>query len=222
MNLLQPDWPAWDRFPIERHATTAMVFFCRTLIERSCSACTSNHKNLANVCKLPPQAAIAMIFNGTSPDDLEIIFETRSKRPSKHPGEVSFPGGMLDIRDNGDIVKCAIRETIEEIGFELKRDEHVGNLGVWTNRKANIPVCPVVFYRPEKILVDELVINREEVDSVFSVPIRTLLSPEVLEFRNMRSGWPPVPFFTVHGHPPIWGFTGFCLHGFLKEYSKIQ
>lgn len=195
---------------------------CRNLIERSCNACSLNHANLVTLNKFAPQAAIAMIFHGASPHDLEIIFETRSQRLSKHPGEVSFPGGMLDVSDNGDVLKCAIRETMEETGLELTPDEHVGSMGVWMNRKTNIPVCPVIFYRPDKIVLDKLAINRDEVDSLFSLPLRKLLSPEVLELRDIRTGWPPVPFYTVAGYPRIWGFTGFCLHGFLAEFTKIK
>ena len=46
-------------------------------------------------------------------DELHILYEVRSKNLDTQPGEISFPGGMVE---NGETYKdAAVRETIEEL-----------------------------------------------------------------------------------------------------------
>lgn len=44
-----------------------------------------------------------------------------------HAGEISFPGGKLDSNDS-DLLETALRETSEEIGLVITRDQIVGQL----------------------------------------------------------------------------------------------
>ncbi len=45
-----------------------------------------------------------------------VLFIQRSRRMRHHRGQAAFPGGMMDPADWGDPVRCAVRETQEEVG----------------------------------------------------------------------------------------------------------
>src|SRR5881628_3699584 len=49
-------------------------------------------------------------------DDPSIVFTKRTDHLSRHPGEISFPGGMRHDED-GDLLTTALRETEEELGL---------------------------------------------------------------------------------------------------------
>lgn len=46
-----------------------------------------------------------------------------------HQGEVSFPGGLEETADEGNVIKTALRETEEELGYGNARNMDV--LGLW-------------------------------------------------------------------------------------------
>jgi len=47
----------------------------------------------------------------------------------RHQGEVSFPGGLEETADEGNVIKTALRETEEELGYGNARNMDV--LGLW-------------------------------------------------------------------------------------------
>ena len=56
-----------------------------------------------------------------------LIFTRRTEHLSRHPGEISFPGGLAHEED-ADIVETALRETDEELGLPPDRVEVLGAL----------------------------------------------------------------------------------------------
>ena len=44
-----------------------------------------------------------------------------------HAGEISFPGGKFDVNDS-DLLETALRETNEEIGLDVSKDQVIGQL----------------------------------------------------------------------------------------------
>jgi 8-oxo-dGTP pyrophosphatase MutT (NUDIX family) len=58
----------------------------------------------------------------------EILFIRRAENPSDPwSGHMAFPGGRQDPEDGGDLLVTALRETVEEIGVDLR--EHGEPLG---------------------------------------------------------------------------------------------
>ena len=47
---------------------------------------------------------------------LHVLLTKRSDLVEHHRGEISFPGGKLDLTDP-DLKSCALRETLEEVGI---------------------------------------------------------------------------------------------------------
>ena len=65
-------------------------------------------------------------------NELNLIYEVRSKSIKRQPGEISFPGGKIE--DEESPLKAAVRETWEEIGVEEKYIEIITELDYATSK----------------------------------------------------------------------------------------
>ena len=107
-------------------------------------------------------------------NELHILFEIRNKN-IRQGGEVCFPGGVYDYVD-GNYEETAIRETIEEIGINRDNIRIIGKLGtliaaMGVSIDAYIGLLDITS-------INELIINHEEVERVFTVPINQLIDLE--------------------------------------------
>ena len=80
---------------------------------------TGFYKKSAVLCLLEPDK-----INNT----YNIILTERSKKLKDHAGQISFPGGKLELIDNASYTNCAFREATEEIGFEKNKIYYLGKL----------------------------------------------------------------------------------------------
>ena len=157
------------------------------------------------------------------PEGLCLLYEVRSPRLDRQPGEVCFPGGRMEPGE--DPAACALRETWEELGIPRSKVELVAPLDFLTHQGgfAMYPVLGVV--DPAAPVTPA----PAEVESVFYVPVDWLrahppavysygLIPDVGEdFPYGRIGFPQgyhwqggraeVPVYDWLGRP-IWGLTG--------------
>ncbi|WP_150302791.1 NUDIX hydrolase [Pseudomonas saliphila] len=137
----------------------------------------------------------------------EIILTLRSKRLSTHSGEVAFPGGRRDPGDV-DLQFTALRETHEEIGLRPELIDVIGPMDSLVSR-FGIKVTPYVGILPD---VYELTPNADEIEEIFSVPVRYLLEdPREMTHRIDYEGrsW-YVPSYRYEGFK-IWGLTALML-----------
>ncbi|ESO98310.1 hypothetical protein LOTGIDRAFT_86292, partial [Lottia gigantea] len=99
--------------------------------------------------------------------EVNLLFTKRSRKLRTHPGAVSFPGGIKDRGDKDD-ADTALREAEEEIGLRRENVEVVGNLPpIYASPPTS--VVPVIGMIKDEF---ESILNRDEVDFVFYVPLR--------------------------------------------------
>jgi 8-oxo-dGTP pyrophosphatase MutT (NUDIX family) len=67
----------------------------------------------------------------------------RSLRLKDHAGQISFPGGNLEIEDLSPL-DTALRETREEIGLEIHRDNILGGLDSVPTSTSKYVIYPYV------------------------------------------------------------------------------
>ncbi len=97
---------------------------------------------------------------------LHILYEQRSSKLKTQPGDVCFPGGVMETGETA--VECALRETQEEIGIPRERIKVLGQFDSLYEVR-NITMHTVVGVLQQEDLAD-IKINPEEVATVFTIP----------------------------------------------------
>ena len=128
----------------------------------------------------------------------------RSSYDGFHSGEVGFPGGRYEVRDE-NLICTALRETGEEIG--VKADE-VKVLGVLTETfiaVSNFLVLPVIGYIPYK---PEFLPDTREVGHVFEIDLNYISDPAIIGLSEIEiPGYQVLtPHYQLEDHQ-IWGAT---------------
>src|SRR5262249_24117531 len=112
---------------------------------------------------------------------LTVLLTQRASQLKTHAGQISFPGGRIEPEDAGPR-EAAMREAHEEIGLEAGFITVVGYLGDHI-LLSGFRVTPVVsFVRPGF----ELLLDSEEVEDTFEVPLSHVFAPENQRARRRR------------------------------------
>ncbi|GBD88525.1 putative NUDIX hydrolase [bacterium BMS3Abin03] len=112
-------------------------------------------------------------------DEWHLLFEKRANK-IRQGGEVSFPGGEYDSKDNENFEETAIRETIEELGIDRNKIEIIGSMGTLIT-PMGVSVDPFVAFLKIKV-PDELSIDKNEVEKIFTIPLSFFLNNEPLKY----------------------------------------
>lgn len=106
-----------------------------------------------------------------------ILFQVRSKNLKTQPNEISFPGGRHEKYESYEYT--AIRETCEELGIKEDDIKIISPLDLFV-APFNMIIHPYV----GTINIENMDINKDEVDHVFLVPINYLLENEPKSYDN--------------------------------------
>ena len=105
-------------------------------------------------------------------DGLHLLLTRRTDHLRDHAGQISFPGGRVEI-DDADAVATALRETEEEIGLPRSHIEVIGALPHYTTVTAFVVTPVVAIVRPGFTLA----LDSFEVAEAFEVPLAFLMNP---------------------------------------------
>jgi 8-oxo-dGTP pyrophosphatase MutT (NUDIX family) len=147
-----------------------------------------------------------------------VLFNVRRDDLPAHAGQVCFPGGARD--GDEDAVRCALRETREELGLPEESLHVVARLPDRVSI-AGYLVAPFVarLDRPRSYAPDA-----SEVADVFEVPLPALLEADRWRFRDLshprgRFRW--VPYFDYDGYT-VWGLTGIITRDFVRAVADFN
>lgn len=139
------------------------------------------------------------------PSGLTILLTQRATQLKNHAGQISFPGGRIESTD-ADVTAAALREAQEEIGLDPAFVSIIGYLPdhiVVTGFR----VTPVVaLVSPEF----ELLLDSEEVEDAFEVPIEHIFEPSNRRSRIRQLGDGAIEMELsdiLYGERVIWGAT---------------
>lgn len=157
--------------------------------------------------------------------ELCLLYEVRARTLRRQPGEVCFPGGLMEKGESPE--DCALRETWEELAIPPERVRLLGRLDFIAHRASFLmqPVLGVV----DSSALDRMAPSPAEVEEVFFVPLSHLLRTPPIEYtyelvptpaenfpyeiigipKNYRwqNGRENVPVYPWEGRA-IWGLTG--------------
>lgn len=147
-------------------------------------------------------SAVLLLFGPDAHGGEDVVLTQRASRLRSHPGQVSFPGGAVDERDEVP-VRAALREAREEVGLDPGGVQVVAELPERYLPPSGYVVTPVLAWwsAPSPIQV----VDAGEVAAVVRVPLAELLDPEN-RFTVVHPSGHVGPGFAASGLF-VWGFT---------------
>ncbi len=147
-----------------------------------------------------------------------LLFTKRTEKVEHHKGQISFPGGVFDKKDQ-DLQATALRETWEEVGIHEQDITILGHTDKFLTN-TNFMITPYVGYfsYPYPFLV-----SSDEISQLIEVPLWHLLQPKIFEQKKWeRNGILWDVHFYYYDKEVIWGVTGFLLSDFLSIIFDLK
>jgi 8-oxo-dGTP pyrophosphatase MutT (NUDIX family) len=145
------------------------------------------------------------------------------RRPSSqgvHSGQLSFPGGRLELNETH--LEAALRESMEEVGIEPHQWNVIGELSPLYIPPSHFVVQPFIAVGPEN---PQFHFNTSEVVEWIEHPVSDLLKPGIIQRkdifvakfnRTFDSG-----YFDIQGHT-LWGATAIMVQEFRSLFDYID
>jgi 8-oxo-dGTP pyrophosphatase MutT (NUDIX family) len=148
-------------------------------------------------------------------DGGSVVFTRRTEDLPRHPGEISFPGGIRHDED-ATPVATALRETEEELGIAPQEVDVLGALPPVHTFVSAILIVPIVgilegepAFRP----------NAGEIAEVLAYPLDALVAAET-EVEFGRDGHVYRGYAYEMGANTIWGATAKILRSLLEILAR--
>jgi 8-oxo-dGTP pyrophosphatase MutT (NUDIX family) len=138
-----------------------------------------------------------------------LIERTNLNPDDKHGGQLSFPGGKLDDKDDS-FEDCALRETQEEIGISPESVGILGGLSPLYVFVSNYLVHPYVGFTTE---YPNYIKQDTEVESIIEVPLKHFVKPKNKGYEDIQvrdSIISKAPFYDIGGRK-LWGATAMIM-----------
>lgn len=119
-----------------------------------------------------------------------------------HAGQISFPGGKAEPSD-ADSIETAIRETMEEIGVRVRREDVIGDLPPVKVPVSKFEIFPVVAFVED---AGNFVRSENEVKRVLEVDLSDLYKTLSTYKIAVAGGESEVPGYLC-GNSVAWGAT---------------
>ena len=161
------------------------------------------------------RAAVALVLRQQGPALDVLLIRRAEAEQDRWSGHIAFPGGRVDGEDTGPR-QTAERETLEEVGLDLRRAEYLGRLDDLAGGTAAIFVSAFVYAVRE---ASPLVLS-SEVEQAFWLPMARLLEAErhvqrSYSYRGLEVMLPAIRVLEGEG-PMLWGLTYRFLEVFLR------
>ena len=161
------------------------------------------------------RAAVALVLRPQGPALGVLLIRRAEAEGDRWSGHIAFPGGRVGVEDASPR-QTAERETLEEVGLDLRGAEYLGRLDDLAGGTAAIVVSAFVYAVRE---APPLVLN-SEVEEAFWLPMARFLEAErhvqrSYSYRGLEVTLPAIRVLEGEG-PLLWGLTYRFLEIFLR------
>lgn len=155
------------------------------------------------------EAAVAIIcFPFDS--EIHVILTERTKYEGNHSGQISFPGGKMELSDQ-DLEAAARREAFEEIAWQLDSTNLIGELTQLVIPISKYVVTPFLYFTNS---IQTFKPDPREVESVFHFPVNLLKDEHIKKKKTIDLGMgmklKDAPYFEINNQV-VWGATAIIL-----------
>ncbi len=159
--------------------------------------------------------AAAVLIPITDRAEPGVILTQRPTWLRSHAGQVAFPGGKVDDRDESSIF-AALREAEEELNIPPARVEVIGVADTYYSG-SGYSIAPVVGIIPPDL---ELQPNPQEVEDWFEVPLAFLLDPaNSIKKETNWNGQQRSYYDMQWGERRIWGVTAGIIANLVRRLA---
>ena len=162
-----------------------------------------------------PAAVLILLYEKAG--EVYLLFTRRTEKVANHKGQISFPGGVRDHKDES-WETTALREAAEEVGIIPETVEVLGLLDDCLTVSSNYLVTPVV---GATAATPQFQINPDEVEEIIEIPLsffqdvfKKNISPAD-EFSSLSLTFQYREHF-------IWGATAHIMQQFLSLLAFID
>ncbi len=158
-------------------------------------------------------AAVMLLVEATSLADWpewRIPLTVRSNHLPSHPGQISLPGGRVEVGES--LVQAALRELSEELGIPNFNGQVIGPLQPLYVYNSNYQVTPFLAVCDQ---LENCLPCVQEVDRVIHLPLQSLMaaSPKKTAYFSRGLAEWQAPVIAI-GEDEVWGATAIVLGEF--------
>ena len=145
-----------------------------------------------------------------------LVLTRRTEHLSRHPGEISFPGGLTQDED-ADLAATALRETQEELGLPPEEVELLGALAPVHTFVSSILIVPFVgLVSGDPVFA----LSEAEIAEVLAYPLDELTAAETtVEWPKDGHVYRGFAYPMPDGNT-VWGATAGILHQLLERVGS--
>jgi 8-oxo-dGTP pyrophosphatase MutT (NUDIX family) len=145
-----------------------------------------------------------------------VAFVRRALHLRRHPGQIAFPGGLIDAAD-ADLQATALRELEEELGIPGRRIEIVARLEDVRVIDRTALVTPFVGLIEPPL---EALLDGAETAELHLVPLRAILTAGAVRRGSEELAGRAIPTW-IFDYPGlhVWGATARMLASFVRAYE---
>lgn len=194
---------------------------------------THHHPSLIGMESCKKVAACIPLIK--TEDGYEVLFEIRSYKIDSQPGDICFPGGMMEPGETP--VETAVREMKEELLIEASQIQVLGLMDVLFS-ESNLMMYPYAVTLHDY----KGTYSKDEVEETFSVPLKFFLETDPQVYRVETKVCPDDNFpyelvyggrnykwrkrqesimFYIYGKYAIWGMTAKVMRSFVGIIKEL-
>lgn len=165
------------------------------------------------------RAGVMSLFYPSEDFETRLILILRKTYKGVHSAQVGFPGGKLELEDNG-IEDAALRETEEEVGVSRKTISVLKKMTEIYIPPSNFFVQPFLGITTK---LPKFVAQENEVEALIEVTLQDFMDDVNITTETLTTSYATsleVPAFKLNGHI-VWGATAMMLNEVRELLKKV-